>query len=93
MPPVGAARAYRHCLCDAEGVPKLVQGMKYHYSDMTVEVEFFNGTPLRFYVDNICPSVALLEKKPSPEQMLEIEATIEKLAKAEWRNWFPDAKR
>jgi len=67
-------------LCDPDGVPRLVQNIKYRYGSMTVLVTYFDGRLKEIPVEVLTDSVGLLDKSLSTMQYLEIEAALEKVA-------------
>ena len=76
-------------LCDDDGVPLLIQSIRYCQSDMSFRVTFFNGKHGWFATDMVCPSIGLMQKSATGMQMLAAENTINKLAEENWRKWFP----
>lgn len=63
---------------DGNGVPWVVQGVKYHYSDMTVDLTFFDGSHLRMCVfDVVGEGVGLFQSSLTPIQILQIEQFCE----------------
>ena len=75
--------------CDAEGVPCLIQWMRYHRGSMQIEARFFNGESILFVTEIVCPDIELLAKWPTPAQWDEAENTINLMAEKNWREWFP----
>jgi len=82
----------KELLCDDDGVPELIQRIKFFPSDMSIRVLFFNGEKGWFDTDRVCPSIGLMQNKPSRMQMLEAENNINKLARLEWKKWFPSLR-
>lgn len=80
-------------LCDREGVPLLIQRLSYIYSHMLFEVFFFNSKTKRLSAEHICPSIDLMQRKPSRMQWLEAENRINKLTILHWREWFPSVHK
>ena len=78
-------------LCDSDGVPLLVQSIRYNYSGMWFVVVFFNGKDRVFTVDEVCPNVGITCRRPDKMQMMQVENTVNKLAKNEWSKWFTSA--
>jgi len=74
-------------ICDEEGIPKLIQKIRYMYGGMWFEVLFFNGKTRLFSSDDVCPSLGLLSH-PDKMQMLEAQNNIEKFALKFWQNLF-----
>lgn len=79
-------------LCDADGVPELIQQIRFCWSDMSFRVRFFNGASFWFATDRVCPSINLTQGGASRMQMLEAENNITKLAEANWKKWFPSLR-
>ena len=77
-------------LCDAEGVPLLVQKLTYRQGWRWFEVLFFNGKRITLTVDYIGPKNLGLLENCSSMQLLEVENNITKLAETEWKEWFPE---
>ena len=75
-------------LCDEDGVPILIQRLRYIYTGMWFEATFFNGETMLFCSDQVCRSVGLMGR-PDRMQMLEAENNINKLAELNWGKWFP----
>lgn len=77
---------------DREGVPCLVQRMKFWYGDMTIEILFFNGKTHSFPVELFDgePGVGLLQQFPTRMQWLEIENNVNKMAEKRFTQWFPE---
>ena len=70
---------YRPQVCDSEGVPALVQRIRFTLN-MSVVVEFFNGSHKELGIDWLCPSVGILQRSLTRMQELECINNIEKLA-------------
>ena len=79
-------------LCDDDGVPELIQSIRYCPSDMSFRGYFFNGEDFWFDVDRVCPSVGLMQNGASRMQILEAENNITKLAEMNWEKWFPSLR-
>lgn len=77
-------------ICDKEGVPLLIQGMKYLYSSMTFEVRFFNGRKVEFGTEFFCPTLELLAREPTRMQWLEAEDRITRYVEQNYRKLFPE---
>ncbi len=75
--------------CDSEGVPELIQEMRYLPYMMAFEVLFFNGRSEFFDVDRVCPSIGLMQNIPDNMQMLEAENNITKLSNEFFNTWWP----
>ena len=71
-------------ICDKEGVPELIQALRYCPGDMSFEVSFFNGRTFRCYSEWVCPSIELMTMVPSKIQYLEAENTITNYALENW---------
>jgi len=79
-------------LCDSEGIPAVVQKLRYQYSVMNFEVTFFNGGVKLIPAEYVCPSIGMMQKEPNDMQYLEAENTINKMAVKHWQEWFPPTK-
>ena len=75
-------------ICDAEGVPELIQRLIYNWGSMEFEALFFNGEGSRFTTDLVCPSMGLMQRKPRKLQWRQAEDNIIKIALKEWTNCF-----
>ena len=84
---------YRPQRVDEDGVPCLIQHMRYCYITMEVSVLFFNGEWKSFYTDHVCPSMNLMQCQPTRMQWLEIENAVTRAAEVEWKCWFPSKLR
>ena len=73
--------------CDHDGVPNMVQRIRYIYGHMSFKVTFFDGTCRYFDGSAMCPSLELLQRNPTNMQMLEAENNITKLAEQHWAAW------
>ena len=76
-------------ICDRDGVPELIQGMRYHYGGMYFDVQFFNGQERRFIAEQVCPSIGLEQSMPTPMQWLEVEQNIGLFVAKHYRELFP----
>ena len=74
-------------IVDKDDVPEMVQEMRYHYSDMTFDVLFFNGMRKMFASEYLCPSIGIMDRSPTRTQALEALNNIHKLAEKHWREW------
>lgn len=74
--------------CDKEGVPLLIQGMKYVYSRYVFSVQFFNGQYIDFDAGSACPSMALLQSIPQKMQWLEAENYVTKTVLKNWHHFM-----
>ena len=61
-----------------DGVPELIQGLRYRYGDMSFKAYFFNGKSLTFPSEFACPSIGLMQQVPTRMQELEAQNRIEK---------------
>jgi hypothetical protein len=64
-------------ICDNEGVPALIQSLRYRAGDMVFVAKLFDGKRLLFTSDWACPSVGLMQSEATRMQMLEAENRIE----------------
>ena len=78
--------------CDKDGVPLLIQDLRYFAGGMWFEVTFFNGFMMHFTSDKVCPSIGLMCMSPSRMQYLEAENNITKYAIEHWKKLFPHLK-
>jgi hypothetical protein len=69
---------------DKEGVPTLIQEIRYRYGNMAFYVTFFSGKKRIFPSDFACPSIGLMQKQPTRMQWLEAQNTIEKFSIDNW---------
>lgn len=77
--------------CDSDGVPELIQSMRYSPYDMAFEVLFFNGRMGLFASEKVCPSMALMQNKPDRMQLLEAMNSITLLSDEFFSQWWPEA--
>lgn len=77
---------------DESGTPELIQCLSYCYGDMTINVTFFNGKRMIFCVEHLCGSIGIKQRRPNQMQWLEIRNSIERMAKSQWKKWFPYLK-
>lgn len=71
--------------CDSEGVPLLIQHLRYMAGSMTFIVDFFDGMEMEFTTDDVCPDVGLMQFKITKMQYLQAENAITKLALRFWK--------
>lgn len=71
-------------LCDADGVPSLIQRLRYWPGGMMFEATFFNGESRFFPTDSVCRSIGLMQFNPDKMQLAEAENNITKLALMYW---------
>jgi len=74
-------------LCAPDGVPELVQRIRYSYGNFYFRAVFFNGLVRYFDAASMCPSIELLQRVPTRMQMLEAESSITRLAEKHWAEW------
>ena len=60
-----------------DGVPKLIQNLRYRYSTFSFIVTLFDGRELEASADYFCPSLELTDD-PTRMQMLETENRLNK---------------
>lgn len=77
-------------ICDKEGVPELIQRMRYLYESMAFEVKFFNGREVKFGAEFFCPTIGLSQPEPTRMQWLEAEDRITRYVAGNYRKLFPD---
>lgn len=61
---------------DAEGVPLVVQSMRYLYASMMFEVILFNGARAAFSTDEVSETVGMMQHHPTDAQMSEAYQNI-----------------
>ena len=66
-------------LVDKDGVPRLVQRIKYRYSDMAFEVTLFDGRIAVMGAEDLSPTVGLLTFHPNHEQMQDAWIAAERI--------------
>jgi len=69
---------------DNDGIPLLVQSMRYSRGEMNFYVLFFNGITKIFMSEDVCSSIGLMQGKPTRMQFLEAQNNIEKYALNNW---------
>jgi hypothetical protein len=72
-------------ICDKEGVPLLIQKLKYLYSLMVFEVTLFNSKEIEVTAELVSPTVELLQSSPTHMQWLEAENNITKYLLLNWK--------
>lgn len=82
-------RTMNNLICDTDGVPRLVQRMRYWSVDMTVEVVFFNEKAIRFTSEALGDCVGLMQTEPTTMQWLQMENEVIMLSLKNWKKWFP----
>ena len=75
--------------CDKEGVPLLVQEIKYYMHIRIFKVLFFNGVRGSFTCELVGPKHLGFLCVCTRRQLLEAENNITRLARTEWKAWFP----
>ncbi len=79
--------------CDKDGVPELIQCMRYSPCDMAFEVGFFNRENRLFASEDVCPSVELVQNNVSRMQMLEAQNNITNMVLSNYKNIFPTMEK
>lgn len=62
--------------CDVEGVPLVIQRLRYNSSNCAWEVELFNGKEVHVSSDAVNPSVGLMQHRPTEFQRFAAYHTI-----------------
>jgi len=72
---------------DDEGVPKLVQKVKYNRETGLFTLTFFNNKSRMFTRSEICPVMGVFNK-PTWQELELADKKATELAEKEWRQWF-----
>lgn len=76
---------YRPQRVDEEGVPCLIQHLRYNYGSMMFVAVFFDGSADRYTSDKVCPSISLTQHRITHMQELEAINNIEQMELARRR--------
>jgi hypothetical protein len=76
----------RVVIVDQHDVPRLIQKIEYNYSAMAFTALFFNDKQSSFPTDLVCPSIGLMQSKPTRMQWLEAENNIRKYVNKNWKS-------